>query len=134
MHNSKQPFSFLNTKKAPTNKTTQIDFFFKKDPRLAQLEEKRRGGIHIKGSFYQKQRSSPIDETQSVTISEAYQQIINLKKKLDKQSLQDNGSVIRGFTPSHPITPMSQTLEHHVRENTSENDRSLISPILTAAK
>ena len=38
MHGSKQPagFSFLQTSRAPQNKTTKIDFFFKKDPRLGQ--------------------------------------------------------------------------------------------------
>lgn len=57
--------------------------------------------------------------------------MINLKRKLDQQSLQGNGSVVRGFTPSLPMTPLSQRIDN--AENASDKSRSCISPLRTAA-
>ena len=103
MHNSKQPFSFLRTSRAPQNKTANIDFFFKKDPRLNALGSTKKqtsgdkyyeaackgqgiSGANLKyHSYYQRQIDSDVLlQPESSTISETYQQILNLKMSIDK--------------------------------------------------
>ena len=142
MHNSKKQQSFLQTGKAPQQKAAMIDFIFKRNPEI-DFGTSTPNKFGLPARAYRK-TNQLLRQENSATISEAYQHILNLKKKLDSISFKDDKFSLpeersKNISDKDRASPLLH--DQTIKESGSENDLDqadvascAITPIRTAAK